>query len=354
MANNNSHAPYRLFKRGEYWHAYISFVVEGHRVIIRESTGETEIENAQRYCNSRINAIRNSPAVTHEITLDSACAKWWLEVGQYHSRPQSTFGQIRNLLFDFDNSVVLSHISRNDINNFIVLSRGKNRSNATINRYLCLLSAICTRAKNYWDCHVPEFKILSFKQKEPKENIKYFKDWQELQTLIDNALPHLQPIILTAIYTGLRRGRILSLKWEQIDWDNNQIVYMGKDGNPHSVPLVEPLRDVLQLLPHKSEYVFTYHGHKIDDIKTSWHAAFKKAGIAYRNFHTLRHTTATWLLRKTGNIRVVQNVLGHHSISTTTKYAHLIDNESQSALNCLFAQNLHNENTNSAENSDKR
>lgn len=352
MANNNSHSPYRLFKRGEYWHAYISFIVQGRRVVIRETTGETDIESAQRYCTERINAIRNSPSVTHEITLDEACAKWWNEVGQYHSRPQGTFTHIKNFLLEFDGNLVLSQINRNDINNFIVSSRTKNRSNATINRYLCLLSAICTRAKNNWDCHIPEFKILSFKQKEPKENIKYFKDWQELQKVIDAARPHLKPIILTAVYTGLRRGRILTLKWEQIDWETNQIIYMGKDGNPHSVPIALPLKELLQSLPNNNEYVFTYHGHRITDIKTGWKSAFEKAGVPYRNFHALRHTTATWLLQKTGNIRVVQNVLGHHSISTTTKYAHLVNNESQAALNCLFAQNMHNKNTNSAENCD--
>ncbi len=353
MANINAHSPYRLFKRGEYWHAYISFIVEGRRVVIRETTGETDLEQAEKWCINRINAIRNSPALTHEITLDAACAKWWTEVGQYQSRPHGTFCHIKNLLLDFDSSLVLSQINRNDINNFIVSSRSKNRSNATINRYLCLLSAICTRARSYWDCHIPDFKILSFKQKEPKENIKYFKDWQELQILIDNSPTHLRPIILTAICTGLRRGRILSLKWEQIDWDNNQIIYMGKDGNPHAVPMVPQLKHALAHIPQHSEYVFTYHGHRINDIKTAWHKAFIKAQIPYRNFHTLRHTTATWLLRKTGNIRVVQNVLGHQSISTTTKYAHLVDNESQNALNCLFAQNLHNENSGDAETSQK-
>ena len=336
MANTNSHAPYRLFKRGEYWHAYISFVVEGHRVIIRESTGETEIENAQRYCNNRINAIRNSPAVTHEITLDSACAKWWLEYGQYLSNPRDAYSKIAHLLTYIDKDTVLSKITKLDVNHMMTELVQTGRSNATANRYLCLLSAICTRAKDKWDIHTPDFKILSFRLKETKENIKYFKDWQELQKLVDNAAPHLQPIILTAIYTGLRRGRILSLKWEQIDWDNNQIIYMGKDGNPHAVPMVAQLKNLLLSLPRDNEYVFTYGRHRIIDIKTAWQTAFAKANIPYRNFHTLRHTTATWLLRNTGNLRLVQKVLGHSDISITTKYAHLVDNEAQNALSHLF------------------
>ena len=187
-----------------------------------------------------------------------------------------------------------------------------------------------------WGCHTPDFKILTFRQKETKENIKYFRDWQEIQQLIDASAEHLRPIILTALYTGLRRGRVLALKWEQIDWANSQIIYMGKDGNPHSVPMVAELKELLQKMPHTHEYIFTFRGHRLHDIKKAWAKAFEKAQIPYRSFHTLRHTTATWLLRSTGNLRVVQNVLGHSNINVTTKYAHLVNNEAQDALSHLF------------------
>ncbi len=338
MANNNTHAPFRLFKRGDIWHAYISFVVNGRRVVVRESTGETEPENAQNWCLNRIKSIQTAPAITHEITLDAACAKWWTEYGQSLASANDLFIKLRRLLTIIDGNLLLSQITKMDVNNLVTTFTQHGCKGSTANRFLCLLSAICSRAKNRWDCRVPDFKILSFRQKETKENIKYFKDWAEIQKLIDCATEHLRPIILTALYTGLRRGRVLSLKWDQIDWDNNQIIYMGKDGNPHSVPMVEPLKQMLHELPQDYEYVFTYKGHRIRDIKKGWANAFERAGIPYRSFHTLRHTTATWLLRDTGNLRVVQTVLGHSNINVTTKYAHLVNNESQTALNHLFGK----------------
>lgn len=158
----------------------------------------------------------------------------------------------------------------------------------------------------------------------------------EINRLVDAAAEHLRPIIWCALYTGLRRGRVLGLRWEQIDWDNHQIVYMGKDGNPNSVPLVEPLADILRKLPHTCEYVFTRRGQPVRDVKSAWAAAFVRAGIPYRNFHALRHTTATWLLRQSGNLKVVQSVLGHRTLSVTTKYAHLVNNDSATAMNALF------------------
>lgn len=336
MANNNSHAPYRLFQRGEIWHAYISFVIKGRRIIIRESTGETDVSKAQQWCIDRINAISNSPAVTNEITLDAACGKWWTEYAQHLTSGQDYFNKLKHLLQIIDGNIRLSQITKMDVNHLVTTILERGRTNATVNRYLCVLSAVCTRAKNKWGCNVPDFKILSFKLKEPKENIKYFKDWQTVQALLDSAAPHLKPIILTALYTGLRRGRILSLTWDQVDFDNNIIVYMGKDGQPKSVPMVEPLRELLLSLPKDGQFVFTYRGHRIYNIKEAWRAAFKRAKIPYLSFHALRHTTATWLLRSTGNLKVVQNVLGHSDISITTKYAHLVNNEAQSALSHLF------------------
>ena len=336
MAKLNNHVPFRLYKRGNIWHAYISVYVAGRRFIFRESTGCQDEFAAQTWCLDKINAIRNAPIATHEITLDAACTKWWLEYGQHLASSADVFSKIRILLSVIDKKILLSQITKNDINLFVTRFTASGRKNATINRYLCLLSSVCTRAKNKWDCNIPNFKILSFRLKEQKENIKYFKNWTEVQTLLNAAAPHLRPIILTALYTGLRLGRILSLKWEQIDWGNNQIIYMGKDGNPHSVPMIPQLRSVLLSVPNIHENVFTYKGKPIANIKHAWHAAFEHSGIPYRNFHTLRHTTATWLLRNTGNLKLVQTVLGHSTINVTTKYAHLVNNQSESALAQTF------------------
>lgn len=335
MANTNTHTPFRIYKRGQFWHAYISIRVGGRRLIVRETTGCEDETAATQYCINRIQQLKNSPCATHEITLDAAAEKWYLEHGQYLS-PYGLESRLRNLILEIGPDLPLSKITKADISNFIAKSRSMGRKNSTINRYLAMLSSIITRAKNYWEYNTPNFKLSSFKQPETKENIKFFKDWQTVQALLDFAAPHIKPIILTALYTGLRRGRILSLTWDQVDFDNNIIVYMGKDGQPKSVPMVKPLRDVLIALPHNNEYVFTYRGRRIYEIKTAWKLAFEKSGIPYLNFHALRHTTATWLLRQTGNLRVVQQVLGHTNITTTTKYAHLVNTAAENAMNDLF------------------
>ncbi len=268
--------------------------------------------------------------------MDAAADKWWLERGQFQD-PRGLVSRLNNLVLEIGADRLLSEITKYEISEFILKCRARGRGNATINRYLALLSGICRCAREYWDCNAPTFSILSFKQIESKENIKYFKDMDTVQRLIEAAAPHIRPIILTALYTGMRRGRILNLTWNQIDFENNIITYIGKDKKNKSVPMVEPLRVVLEALPRDNDYVFTFRGHKINEFKNAWKHAFEVAGIPYLNFHALRHTTATWLLRSTGgNLRVVQRVLGHTNINTTLRYAHLLDSEADMAMNDLF------------------
>ena len=335
MAIHNK-APFRIFKRGEIWRTYFTVVANGRRVVVRESTGCTEENAAKEYCANRLQQIIKSPALSHEITLDAAAAKWYLEYGQHLQKPSTILSRLNIILHEIDKNVLLSQISKYDITAFIHALKAKKRSPATINRYLALLSAICRRAREFWDCRTPDFKIMSFKQKEPVETVKYFRDMPTIQSIIDHAAPHLKPIIWTAIYTGLRLGKILSLQWPQIDFDNSQIVFIGKNGLNQSIPMVAELSAILKSIPHNNIYVFTYKGRPIKEIKNSWRSACARANIEYQSFHTLRHTLATWLLRDTNNLRLVKDVLGHKSIQTTIKYAHLSTDARAEALSHLF------------------
>lgn len=335
MAKYNK-APFRIFKRGKIWHTYFSVVANGRRIVVRESTGCSNETAAKEYCAKRIREIIESPAITHEITLDAAAARWFMEYGKNLIKPSTIISRLSILLRYMNKDILLSQITKYDISTFIHICQQNNRKPATINRYLALLSAICRRAREFWDCRTPDFKIMQFKQREPTENIKYFRDMETIRLIIDNAAPHLKPIIWTALYTGIRLGRILALQWPQVDFDNSQITFIGKNGLNQSVPMVPELSHILQSLPQTSEYVFTYRGQPIKEIKRGWRAALQRANVPYQSFHTLRHTLATWLLRDSGNLRLVKDVLGHKNIGTTIKYAHLANDARADAMKHLF------------------
>lgn len=327
-------------------------------MFFRGTTRETLPEKANQFClNFIAEQEKRAKLRTGQdvyISTDEAFVQFFENVGQYHNNSIDTYNKLKILLKYFPKNI--SDICDADIMNFINDYRTKRRSNGTINRYLALLSA----AINFCDDRnykVPKLKISKYKLKEPAENIKYLKDWEEAQKIINLASKHLKPIIYTALYTGMRLGNILNLKWENVDFKNKTINITVKDktkqgGKNHSIPIISQLEEILKNLPQDCEYVFTHKGKKINSIKTSWRNIFYKRGdknnnygltnelkdptLPYKNFHTLRHTAGTWILKKTNNLKITKEILGHADIKTTLKYAHVLDEEKRNALNNVF------------------
>lgn len=374
--------PYRLFKRGEIYHAYISYISEtGERIRFRESTGAVAEQDAIKYCIERIaelqkKAKQQATGELPSITINEAFARYFIEKGQFNSRPKQTLTRLNNIKNDIGVEY-LHQITEITINNLIAKYRN-NLSNSTINRYLALISVILNVAEFEWRVKTYRLKMQRFKLKEPAENIKFLKDWSVAQRIIDGAADHLKPIIYTALYTGLRESNILNLKWENIDFANNTITVKVKDrtkqgGKNHTIPIIGALKEILENQPRTNEYVFNFRGKPIKSLTRSWHNIFyeyiradkvspddvvenrwiknksnglmekvpykrvlRDVSLPYTNFHTLRHTAATWILKKTNNLRITKEILGHADIKTTLKYAHVLDDEKRSALNSVF------------------
>ena len=96
-----------------------------------------------------------------------------------------------------------------------------------------------------------------------------------------------------------------------------------------------------------SEYVFTYKGKRIKNIKKAFKTVLKNAGITDFRFHDLRHTFASQVIMRGGDLKDVQELLGHKSMSMTLRYSHLSQKQKKRAVNLLngltaSARNRHN------------
>lgn len=332
--------PYRLYQKRGIWYAYIHFTrQDGQTYHFRGTTGTREKTLAERWVIEKINqAFQENPTPTIDITFEKACILFYERHGKYLSRPLEVLHRLDNLKLHLN----IKNLS--DISNSVISQMVENRkhevANGTINRELMLLSSLINKME-LWGYNTPRIKISLFRLKEKAENIKYLDSWETAQKIIDNAPTHLKPIIYTALYTGMRRANILGLKWDNLDLSNDLINIKVKDktkdgGKNLSIPIIPQLKKIFLDQPKINEYVFNYKGHPVSDIKRSWHTALKKAGLPYTNFHTLRHTAATWILKKTGNLKLTQQILGHSDIKTTTKYAHVLDDEKRQALTSVF------------------
>jgi integrase len=130
-----------------------------------------------------------------------------------------------------------------------------------------------------------------------------------------------------ALDTGLRRGELLGLRWENLDVRNRMIrVEKTKNGERRDVPMTDRVFDLFQGIPRRLDtpYVFAGEdGRPQEYVKTAWGSALRRAGIENFTFHDLRHTFASYLVMGGVDIRTVQTLLGHKSIAMTMRYAHL-------------------------------
>ncbi len=84
-----------------------------------------------------------------------------------------------------------------------------------------------------------------------------------------------------------------------------------------------------------TEYVFTYKGNPVKNIKKAFKTALKNSGITDFRFHDLRHTFASQVIIRGGDLKDVQELLGHKSMSMTLRYSHLSQEHKKKAVNLL-------------------
>lgn len=137
-------------------------------------------------------------------------------------------------------------------------------------------------------------------------------------------------IMRLALFTGMRRGEMFKLKWNDIDFQRGFIsIRNPKGGVSQKIPLNEQARQVLINHPETSEYVFVRpDGKPFTDIRRRVNPIKKAAGIPddFRALHGLRHTYAS-MLASSGKVDMytLQKLLTHKSPLMTQRYAHLRD-----------------------------
>ena len=177
---------------------------------------------------------------------------------------------------------------------------------------------------------------LSFTIKMPEVNNKKTEDLSSEQiTALLNAINESKHIIAgammkTALFTGMRRGEILRLMWDDIDFERSCIfIRESKSRVSVKIPLNEATRQIFTALPRTSKYVFPGRGGRQRSTVTREVNAIKHAaGLPkdFRPLHGLRHAYAT-VLASSGQVDMytLQKLLTHKSPQMTQRYAHLRD-----------------------------
>jgi len=219
--------------------------------------------------------------------------------------------------------------------------KGTLRTQGTINREMSNLRHIFSKAFE-WEMieQNPFAKGKSLTIKDSTKRLRYLTE-EEITRLLDKCVnDYTRDIVTVILNTGMRRGEVLSLKWEQVSKDG--FIYLDKTKTDESreIPinddLAESLRDIRQRNQLRSEYVFCdSKGKPYGQIRKSFDASLRRAGIKDFRFHDLRHTFASHFVMRGGSLKDLQEILGHATMTMTLRYAHLSQEHKKKAVNLL-------------------
>jgi len=184
-------------------------------------------------------------------------------------------------------------------------------------------------------------KRFRLPQKEPI----FFQEWEFDLLLSKIRDEDIKDLVIFAVHTGLRQMELIMLEWSQINFKDRILVlsnhnHLTKSKKIRTVPLSIKTMQILtsREMKKKGNLVFTFNNKPINQnfISHEFKRNVREAQINPKlNFHSLRHTFASWLVQRGVSIYEVSKLLGHSNISVTEIYSHLRAEDLRTAINVL-------------------
>ncbi|HEY0701168.1 MAG TPA: tyrosine-type recombinase/integrase [Candidatus Acidoferrales bacterium] len=215
---------------------------------------------------------------------------------------------------------------------------GNKRTGATANRYRTLISSIFSFGIRAGKVRLnPVARVRRFRESEHRIRFLEVEEEKSVREVVRVSEAHEAEMDL-ALNTGIRRGEQYGLKWENVDLERGILTVTGKTGR-RFVPINSAARaaiEKLYLISNGSPYVCP---DKLRDDQVDWRTWFAEAcetaKIDNFRWHDLRHTFASRLVMVGVDLSTVQKLLGHRSIVTTQRYAHLSPSHERAAVDRL-------------------
>lgn len=352
------------------------FVVGGRR--FSGSTGtpvRREAREVEKRLRDEAKALIAAEKATNasDLTIGAACARYWHEVGQHHANQRTTMWSLNWIEEHFGGATLLREIDDARVAAMVAKRRGefvpqrrrkplpkgkqepprRRIGPATVNRTATQpLREMLIRARDIWNVRICRIRWRDHLLAEPQERVREARPDEEA-AIMERLDRGYDTAVRFAFLTGCRRMEILGLVWTRVDFFNRQFRVIGKGRRERTIPMSKAVHDLLWAEQgNHTEQVFTFvaqrtrkHGGAVlvrgsryplteSGLKSAMRRAVACSGVKDFHFHDTRHTTATRVLRRS-NLRVVQNLLGHADITTTTKYAHAVQDDIRDALEAV-------------------
>jgi len=336
-----------IYRRGNiYWIRYAG--LDG--LVIRESSGSEKYRDAETMLIKRRQSIKEGkqPEIKkiRNHTFRELAIEYlkWAERQKAYKQKISVVNQLVQLFGQYP----LRRFGSLMLEQYQTERTHAGNKPATINRHLAAVKHMFSKAVE-WDMveeevqkRVRRVKLLA----ENNRRLRYLA-FEECLALIENCDNHLRPIVVMALNTGMRRGEILILKWDNVDMKHGFILLdVTKNGERREIPINETLKTTLEPLyqgtkdrPRRVDVPDVFYDAKTEKpykrVTRSFLTACRRAGIRDFHFHDLRHTFASHLVMAGVDLTTVKELLGHKTLAMTLRYAHLAPTHKVTALDIL-------------------
>jgi integrase len=312
------------YLRGKIW--WIKYYVPGERQPRYESSKSAVKNDAIRLLNQRRSEIDNRQIPAGSATVGDLLDLYLADQRKQkrHSYKQAA-GYVRLHLQPAFSKLKASAITSATIDRFIEQKQTAGYANATINRWLEALRRAYTLGANALPPLVyvsPKIEMLE------EDNVREGFLEHNQYVAFRNELPgHQRLILVIGYHLGMRRGEILKLRWDQVDWGANLIRLERKQTKAKQArvaPLYGELRGWLEMAYAAREkacpFIVSWKGTGISEVKTAWNKARQRAEVPGLLVHDLRRTAVRNMIRAGIPEKQAMRISGHKTRSMFDRY----------------------------------
>lgn len=330
-----------LYRRGKFWH--YEFTHNGER--FRKSTGQiskTKAAEVERRERDRVALGLTDQKAT---TIEAAAQSWWHHRGQYLKSSVTVAYRLETLKSCMDFKADIETLTTGDVADAMAARRCQITHNkrlptpSTVNRdVIDTLRPIHRHAKKILGARVQEIDWGEVRLKEPRERVREFTR-AEVEAIFQNTPEHYHDLIRFLARYAVRLSEAF-FPLANFDRDEGRIFLRERKGGiPHTLPLLDEDRRLLAVRATRAQAAglntvwYRQERGELQPIRPSafqsaLRKAYQRAGIEdARPAHDWRHHGATQFVRRTGNLKAAQRLLGHENIATTARYAHASEND---------------------------
>jgi integrase len=348
-----------VYKRNGYWHTYIRYsytddegVPRSKRIRKKISTLKSEATVAEGMIRAQIAAgnydprppvIVEAPRLFVDLVADEFLpwSKMQHSPAHHEQLKRVLLGRIGGAFA----GLTLHEITTKRITDFMQQRRRqrfkthgghkqKPTSAATVNRELAAIKVVFRQAIAWGRVTASPASGVSSLKEPP--NPPRLLSGAEVARLLAAMPDHLVAAVGVAVYAGLRRAEILRLQWSHVDLKARVMtVAQSKTNKSRKVPISADLAELLRRHPRTLGQRLLFpatDGTTRHDFRTALHSAGKRAGLEKIGMHQLRHAFCSHSLMQGTDARTVMGWMGHSSLATTLRYAHVSQDHEQAAI----------------------